>query len=97
MLQERAKEILKQADERNRKNIQIQSEEVSEEWSKLVDGLESRRDTLTQLAQVWETFEGRWQNFESLITGIEERAKHIDTVVRNKDHVNLTIRNIEVC
>lgn len=46
--------------------------------------------------QVWESFEGRWQNFESLLTGIEERAKHLDFVVRNKDHVFTTKKNIEV-
>lgn len=96
MLLERANEILKQADQRNKQTIQKQTGEVSEEWASLVSNLENRRDTLTKLAQVWETFEGRWQHFESLLTGIEEKAKHTDNIVRNKEHVIATKKNIEV-
>ncbi|KAJ8930094.1 hypothetical protein NQ314_017138, partial [Rhamnusium bicolor] len=96
LLLERVNEIAKQADQRNKQNIQAQSDKVTEEWTSLVSDLENRRDTLTRLAQVWETFEGRWQNFESLLTGIEERAKHIDYIVRNKDHVISTKNTIEV-
>ncbi|XP_074030429.1 muscle-specific protein 300 kDa isoform X10 [Leptinotarsa decemlineata] len=95
LLLERVNEITKQADQRNKQNIQGQSAKVAEEWTSLVSDLESRRDTLTSLAQVWETFEGRWQNFESLLTGIEEKAKHVDCVVRNKEHVVSTRKTIE--
>ncbi|KAK9890572.1 hypothetical protein WA026_011942 [Henosepilachna vigintioctopunctata] len=95
LLSQRVAEIIQQADSNNKKNIEAQSREVSNEWSSLVSDLENRRETLTKLAQVWETFEGRWQNFESLLTGIEEKAKHIETVVRNKEHVISTKRLIE--
>lgn len=96
LLLERVNEITKQADQRNKQNIQTQSDKVTEEWTTLVSDLETRRDTLTRLAQVWETFEGRWQNFESSLTRIEERAKHIDYIVRNKDHVISTKNTVEV-
>lgn len=96
LLLERVSELTSQADERNRAKIEQQSAEVSEEWATLVSDLENRRDTLTKLSQIWETFEGRWQNLESLIVGIEEKAKHIDTVVRNKQHVIETKKYIEV-
>ncbi|XP_060527804.1 muscle-specific protein 300 kDa isoform X12 [Cylas formicarius] len=95
LLQERVAEIVKHADERNRKTIQGQADQVSEDWSSLISNLEGRRDTLTRLAEVWETFEGRWQNFESQLTSIEERIKHIDHVVRSRDHVITTKKNVE--
>lgn len=52
LLLERVNEITKQADQRNKENIQSQSDEVTEEWTSLVSDLENRRDTLTGLAQV---------------------------------------------
>lgn len=52
LLLERVNEITKQADQRNRENIQSQSDKVTEEWTSLVSELENRRDTLTGLAQV---------------------------------------------
>lgn len=96
LLLERVKEITKQADDRNKQNIQRQSKEVADEWSSVVTDLEKRRDALTKLAQVWENFEGRWQNFESLIAGIVEKSKHVDTIVRNKQQVIDTKQTFEV-
>lgn len=96
LLLERVKEITKQADDRNKQNIQHQSKEVTDEWSSLVTDLEKRRDALTKLAQVWENFEGRWQNFESLIAGIVEKSKHVDTIVRNRQQVIDTKQTFEV-
>lgn len=51
-------EIIKNADERNKENIQAQSDKVTEEWTSLVSDLENRRDTLTGLAQVRYTVRG---------------------------------------
>lgn len=96
LLLERVNEITKQADARNKQNIGRQGAEVSTEWDSLVSDLEKRRDALTKLAQVWETFEGRWQNFESLVYAIEEKARHVDGIVRNKQHVIDTKRILEV-
>ncbi|CAH1990098.1 unnamed protein product, partial [Acanthoscelides obtectus] len=95
LLLERVNEITKQADERNRQKIKDQSDKVAAEWNSLVSNLEGRRDALTGLAQVWETFEARWQHFESSVSGIEERSKHLDYVVRNKEHVISTQNTIE--
>lgn len=52
LLLERVNELTKQADRRNRENIQAQSTKVTEEWTSLVTNLENRRDALTGLAQV---------------------------------------------
>ncbi|XP_072386756.1 muscle-specific protein 300 kDa isoform X12 [Diabrotica undecimpunctata] len=95
LLHERVNEIIQQADQKNRLNIQSQSDKVTEEWTSLVSGLENRRDTLTALSQMWEVFEGRLQNFESLLSTVAEKAKHLDYVVRNKDHVVQTKKSVE--
>ncbi|XP_064211053.1 muscle-specific protein 300 kDa isoform X18 [Tribolium castaneum] len=94
LLLERSNEIIKHADDRNKLKTQEQTSQVSDEWTSLVSNLENRRGTLTKLAQVWETFEGRWQHFESLLSGVEERAKHVDNVVRSKEHVIATNNSI---
>lgn len=96
LLLERVNEISKHADKRNKDNIARQSQEVSDDWSSLVTDLEKRRDALTKLAEVWETFEGRWQSFESVISAIDEKAKHVDCVVRDRQHVENTRRTFEV-
>ncbi|KAF5308512.1 hypothetical protein FQR65_LT06177 [Abscondita terminalis] len=95
LLLERVNEITSQADQKNKERTEQQSSEVAEEWATLVSDLENRRDTISKLSLIWETFEGRWQNFESLLTGIEEKLKHTDTIVRNKQHVIDTIKYIE--
>lgn len=95
-LLERANEIISQADDRNKKLIEKQISEVSSDWNKLVSDLKRRKDTLGKLAEVWDQFEGRWQNFESLLTGVEEKSKHIDYIVRNKQHVISNKQTIEV-
>lgn len=96
MLLERVNEISKHADKRNKENIEKQSMDISNDWSALVTDLEKRRDALTKLAEVWETFEGRWQNFECLISSIEEKSKHVDTIVRDKQHVINTKQTFKV-
>lgn len=96
MLLERVSDITSQADQRNREKVEQQSAEVSEEWARLVSGLEARRDALTKLSQVWETFEGRWQNFENLLGTVEEKVKRVDGLVRSRDHVVETRKILEV-
>ncbi|XP_066158002.1 muscle-specific protein 300 kDa isoform X10 [Euwallacea fornicatus] len=95
LLHTRVSELSKEANEHNRAQIQHQSDEVTKEWSTLVSNLEGRKDSLTKLADVWGSFEGKLQNFERSLSGIEDRTKHIDQVVRNKDHVVTTRTQIE--
>lgn len=70
---------------------------MTKAWTLLVSDLEGRKDTLTKLADVWDSFEAKLQKFDRALGGIEERAKHIDQIVRNKDHVVTTQKNLEVC
>lgn len=93
---ERVADITNQADQRNKEKVERQSAEVSQEWARLVSGLEARRDALTKLSQVWETFEGRWQNFENLLGTTEEKVKRVDGIVRSRSHVVETKKILEV-
>ena len=54
LLNERGREITRQSDLANRESIEKQLRNINQEWNDLVSGLESRRDTLTKLAQHWE-------------------------------------------
>lgn len=87
LLNERAEEIIKQADQSNKDRISSEAAEVSGEWAHLLSDLQSRRDILSQLASRWEEFEAVWQQFENAVTTCEDKSKHIDTVVRSKPHI----------
>lgn len=96
VLLERAREVIAQAEPKSRATVEKQSGELSERWSALVSGLESRRDTLAKLAQLWEEFENRWQGFESRVLALDERAKHVDPLVRSRQHVLDTKTTLQV-
>ncbi|XP_063222936.1 muscle-specific protein 300 kDa isoform X4 [Bacillus rossius redtenbacheri] len=87
LLGQRSADVTRQADAPSRQQIQQQCRELTQEWADLVSGLERRRDTFTKLAQHWEEFESKWQSFESLVSGYEEKSKHIDMTVRSKNQV----------
>lgn len=95
-MNERGKEILRQADATNQTIIEAQVAEIGSEWRELVSGLEGRRDALEALSKHWEEFEARWTNVEARLNGIEERSKLVDTVVRSKQHVLDTIKVLDV-
>ncbi|KAJ9596214.1 hypothetical protein L9F63_027163, partial [Diploptera punctata] len=54
LLNERGRDITRQADHSNRQNVEKQLSNINREWNDLLSGLESRRDTLTKLAQHWD-------------------------------------------
>ncbi|XP_044734627.1 nesprin-1 [Chrysoperla carnea] len=87
LLNERASEIMKQADSSNRERIQRETADVTSEWTTLISSLEARRDVLSSLASRWEEFEALWQAFESALISCEEKSKHVDTVVRSQPHI----------
>lgn len=84
LLNERARELTRLADPANRAHIEQQVLAVNREWEEVVSGVESRRDALTRLAQQWEQFEANWQALEARVAEAEDRAHHLDLVVRSK-------------
>lgn len=95
-MNERGKEILRQADETNRKTIENQMEEISSDWRDLVSGLEGRRNTLEALYEHWEQFETQWTNVEARLNEIEERNKFTQTIVRSGEYLLDTIGVLNV-
>ncbi|KAL7297367.1 hypothetical protein TKK_0009753 [Trichogramma kaykai] len=89
---ERSKEIIQQADGANKRHIEKQLEEISNEWQQLVSSLETRQNALEALSKHWEELEAKWSGTETKLTAIDERGKLVDTVVRSKQHLLDTIK-----
>ena len=45
---------------------------------------------------VFQDFESKWQSFETLISGNERKAQHIDTIVRSKTQLEEAKQTIQV-
>ncbi|XP_032455805.1 nesprin-1 isoform X11 [Nasonia vitripennis] len=95
LLNERGKEVLRQADASNKTKIEFQLTEIGSEWRELVSGLEGRRDALEALSKHWEDLESKWSSTETKLNAIEERSKLVDTVVRSKQHLLDTIKTLD--
>ncbi|XP_071454288.1 muscle-specific protein 300 kDa-like [Hetaerina americana] len=87
LLNERGREITRQSDPFNCERVKQQIQNINKDWNNLMHDLESRRDTLNNLSGQWKEFENKWQDFESFLVAYEERARHVDTVVRNKPQI----------
>lgn len=96
LLNERGQEVLRLADITNKKAIESQLSEINSEWRELVSGLEGRRDTLEALSQHWEDLEAQWTLIETRLSATEEKNKLVDTVVRSKQHLQDTVKALEV-
>lgn len=95
-LNEKAGEIESQADAETKKKLSEQMKSTNDEWKDLVGSLESRRETLSVLAQHWEQFETQMQAVESNLTRCEEKVKLIDMVVRSRPQLEETKSNLLV-
>nr|XP_034172930.1 nesprin-1 isoform X14 [Osmia lignaria] len=92
LLNERSREVLRLADDNNKKTIEEQISEISSEWKKLVSGLEGRRDALEALSKHWEDLETQWSLIETRVNAIEEKSRLLDTVIRSKQSLLDTIK-----
>ncbi|XP_020291842.1 nesprin-1 isoform X3 [Pseudomyrmex gracilis] len=95
LLNERGREVLRLANDRNKKAIESQLSEINSEWCELVSGLEGRRDALEALSRHWEDFEAQWNLIETRSSAIEEKNKLVDSVVRSKQHMHDTIKALQ--
>ncbi|KAK3930234.1 Nesprin-1 [Frankliniella fusca] len=84
LLNERARELTRQADAANRAHVEQQIAAVNREWEEVVSGVEGRRDALARLAQQWEQFDAGWTSLEAKVGDAEDAAHHLDLVVRSK-------------
>lgn len=95
-LNERAQAILRQADPPNRERIDAQNAGINGDWSAQVGRFEQRREQLTTLQQQWEQYENRVHAFENQVIRLEERAAHVDPVVRSRRQLEDTKHVIQV-
>lgn len=96
LLNQRAQEILRQADQHNSQIIESKNTELNREWSDLLNNFENRRETLTTLAERWEEFEKQLHLFETTLIRLEERSKHVDPIVRSRRQLEDTKNAIQV-
>lgn len=96
LLNEKAREILRQADPVNRSKIEQQNTDINKDWSNLLNNLENRREALSTLAQHWEDFDNKYLAFESQVTRLDERSRHVDPVVRSRRQLEDTKNVIQV-
>lgn len=96
LLNERGREVLSLTNATNKTTIENQLAETSAQWTELVSGLEGRRDALEALSKHWEVLEAQWNHVETRLNAIEERNKLVDCVVRSKQHIQDTIKSLNV-
>lgn len=96
LLNERSREVLRLADDNNKKTIEEQISEISSEWKELVSGLEGRRDALEALSKHWEDLETQWSLIETRLNATEEKSRLLDTVIRSKQSLLDTIKALRV-
>lgn len=95
-MNEKAAHILRQADPTNRERIEQQNTDLNRDWRQVIDSFETRRDHLAVLAQHWEEFDNKLHAFENQIIRLEERARHVDPVVRSRRQLEDTKHVIQV-
>lgn len=96
-LNQRAQDILRQADSINRTTIETDNTKVNSDWNNLVTDLENRIDNLSGLAEHWEEFDKRIHLFENQLVRLDERNRNVDAVVRSRKHLEDTKNVIQVC
>lgn len=95
-LNERAQTILRQADPPNRERIDAQNAAINADWSAQVGRFEQRREQLIALQLQWEQYDNRVHAFENQVIRLEERAAHVDTLVRSRRQLEDTKHVIQV-
>lgn len=92
-LNDKAQEILRQADTINHSNTEQENLNINKDWNDLVKNLENRLDTLAGLAKHWEDFDKTIHTFENQLIRLDERGQNVDQVVRSRRHLE-DIKNV---
>lgn len=80
LFNEKANEIVKKTDKKGQEKFKEDSKKINKEWQDLVNGLETGRETLNNVAQHWEKLESQMQTVESNLNKAEEKVKLVDMV-----------------
>lgn len=95
-LNQRAQDILRQADSINRTQIESENTQINKDWKTTVYELENRIETLRELSEHWDEFDKRIHSFENKLVRLDERNRNVDAVVRSKQHLEDTKNVIQV-
>lgn len=95
-MNQRALDLLRQADSVNRTHIETENTEINEIWKKRLYELENRIETLRELSEHWDEFDKRIHSFENKLARLDERNRNVDSVVRSKQHLEDTKNVIQV-
>lgn len=90
LLNQRAQELIRQADSVNHTQIDEETTQLNDTWNKKLDELQSHTETLTGLCGHWQDFEKRIEQFENQLTRLDERNRNIDTAIKSKQHLDDT-------
>lgn len=95
-MNQKATELLREADPKNRQKIEKENLEINAAWNKFINDLEGRRDKLNSVANQWDTFEKKLNSFENQIIRLEERSRHVELIVRSRRQLEDTKNVIQV-
>lgn len=95
-LNQKAQEILREADITNRSQIEQENTQINRNWKDIINNLENRVEALAGLAQHWEDFDKRIHNFENQLARLDERQRNVDQVVRSRRHLEDTKNVVQV-
>lgn len=91
-----AQNLIRQADSRNRTVIEKENLALNQLWTDLVGDLENRLESFTNIADLWRELENKFHSLEKSATRLEERARHVDLVVRSRRQLEETKNAIQV-
>ncbi|XP_024081429.1 nesprin-1 [Cimex lectularius] len=95
VLNERQRELETFLDPNSKAAVGSEVANLNDEWNQLQNDLESRKETLSQLAKRWEEFNHELHHFDTEITAVEDKNNHTDTNVRSKEQLEDTRKILE--
>lgn len=89
-MNQRAQELIKQADSINHTQIDDETANVNADWNRKIADLENHIEKLNGLCEHWQDFDKRIALFENQLNRLDERSKNIDTAIKSKQHLDDT-------
>lgn len=89
-LNQRAQELIKQADASNHNRIDNETAQLNGRWTKKLTELEANIEQLNVLSEHWQDFDKRIALFENQLTRLDERCQNVDTAIKSKQQLDDT-------
>lgn len=89
-LNQRAQDLIKQADASNHNRIDEETAQINARWTKKLTDLEANIEKLNVLGEHWQDFDKRIALFENQLIRLEERCQNVDTAIKSKQQLDDT-------